>query len=181
MAAGKVEPPARTFYRNRVGNFLNCAICAIVALVLLNQLATNIGEQNPSPIVVGNAIFLAAFVMSAARLSAIGVVVTSDGIKIRNVLRNHVVRWDEIKSFELDLNEPPPRCGKVVLDDGRQIRMTGVGYGRASHFAQNTVDALNRQLAGSKCSMQEDLAKPTAGLHRSGSGKLPPAPSAVDA
>jgi hypothetical protein len=137
----------RVFYRNRINNFLVWVITMFGALYFLVELIHSINETEYSFILIGlTGILMIAFLIPALRCPRSGVVVTSGSVMVRNILKTHVLRWDEVERFELTRYDPWPKVGVAILKSGRRIPMTGVQFALATRFAQNTVAALNAQL-----------------------------------
>jgi len=83
----------------------------------------------------------------ALRVAIQGVVADESGVLVRNGLRSHRLRWDEIERFEYGRCDPWPRVGVVVLQSGHRIAMVSLQRGYVGHFPERAVEALNGQLA----------------------------------
>lgn len=138
----------RVFYRNRTSNFLVWVITTFGALYFLVELIHLINEAVISPILIGlTGVLMIAFLVPALRCPRSGVVSTSSNLIVRNILKTHIFRWDEVERFELTRYDPWPKVGVAVLKSGRRVPMTGVQFALATRFAQNTVASLNETLA----------------------------------
>jgi membrane protein YdbS with pleckstrin-like domain len=148
----KGVPANRVFYRFKLTNFSVWLITAFAALYFLTELVKELGEKEAQPAtIILTALLMVAFLVPAVRYPWHGVVATTKEIKVRNILKTHVVRWSEIDRFELTRHNPWPRVGVVALKSGKNIPMTGiqaVPYERSpiTKFAMKTVAALNEQL-----------------------------------
>lgn len=81
----------------------------------------------------------------AVRMAIQGVIADEKGVLIRNGLRSHRLRWDEIDHFEYGRCDPWPRIGLAVLRSGRRIAMVSLQRGYISHFPEQAVEALNSE------------------------------------
>jgi Bacterial PH domain len=80
---------------------------------------------------------------------------TSRGVTIRNILKTHVLQWEQIERFELPRQDPRKRVAVAVLKDGASVAMSGIRYsGLESRSAQRIVDELNAQLTERGVAMQ---------------------------
>jgi hypothetical protein len=144
-----------SFYRNRLSNFIVWIIVVWTALYLLIHLIHNLEGAEPSLfLIVLEIILMLGFLVPAVRLPRHGVVTTSAELTIHNILRTYVIRWEDVERFELAPYDrlAGVKAGTAVLKDGRRITMTGVQtvafeWAYATKFAENTVSALNAQLA----------------------------------
>lgn len=89
------------------------------------------------------------------RVPVWGIVTTERFLKIRNILRTYVVRWDDVEQFELGRHDPWPCVGIAVLKDGRRVPITAIQpaypWSPANKFARRTIPALNKELELSRC------------------------------
>ena len=83
----------------------------------------------------------------AVRFAIQGVLTDEAGVLIRNGLRSHRLRWEDIDHFEYSRCDPWPRVGVAVLRSGRRIAMVSLQRGYVGHFPERAVEALNGQLA----------------------------------
>jgi Bacterial PH domain len=81
----------------------------------------------------------------AVRFAVQGVLVDEVGVLIRNGLRSHRLRWEDIDHFEYARCDPWPRVGVAVLRTGRRIAMVSLQRGYVGHFPEQAVEALNRE------------------------------------
>jgi Bacterial PH domain len=155
----------RVFYRNKVSNFLVWMLTTLGALYFLAETVEAVEESEGSVVLIGfSALLMMSFLIPALRESFHGVVVTGSQVRIRNIMRSHVLGWDEIERFELARYNPWPKVGVAVLESGRRVPMTGVQFALATRFAQDTVVALNTRLAAMR---GRDFQTGRAGEHSS--------------
>jgi Bacterial PH domain len=134
-----------TFYRNRVANFLVWAMTAFAALYFLTEMVSALGDAlNPAAVGI-DASLMIVFLVPAVRFPRHGVVTSPSGIVVRNILRTHVLHWDEVERFEI-ASDFVTNGGVAVLFDGRRIPMTGINQGFVGHCVAETVAALNEEL-----------------------------------
>jgi hypothetical protein len=81
----------------------------------------------------------------AVRLAIQGVITDENGVLVRNGLRSHRLRWEDIDRFEYGRCDPWPRVGVAVQRNGRRIAMVSLQRGRLGHFPEDAVAELNRQ------------------------------------
>lgn len=143
----------RMVYHSRLANYLAFGIFGFGALAFLVKFIKAL-DANPSKaaLVVFAAVLMVAFLVPTLRFPFNGVVATDGELRVRNILKTHVLRWDQVERFELTRCDPWPRVGVVVLTNGRRIAMSGVQavpyeWSPATKFAKRTVAALNQQLA----------------------------------
>lgn len=143
------------FYRNRLSNFIVWMIVAWAFLYFLIQLVHDAKAESPSVFLIClDAALTAGFAVPVVRLPRHGVWVTSNKLTIYNILKTHVIYWDDVERFELISSDrlAGVKVGTAVLKDGAHIAMTGVrtiAFERAyaTRFAKKTITALNAQLA----------------------------------
>ncbi len=133
------------FYRDRLPNFFVCAVTGLGALYSLFELLRALGDSASPAVIAIDAGLMVGFLVPAVRFPRNGVVTSPSGIVIRNILRTHVLRWDEVERFEI-ANDFVPNGGVAVLNDGTRIPMTGINQGLVGHFVAVTVAALNEEL-----------------------------------
>lgn len=137
----------RQFYRNRLANSGVFIIC-VFATISFFSLAFEAVHTNEQAALVGMLfVFAIIALVPTLREPFHGVVVTSTQVRVRNIMRTHVLSWDEIERFELAKYDPWPKIGVVILKSGRRVPMVGVQWAVLSKFAENTVVALNERLA----------------------------------
>jgi hypothetical protein len=141
----------RIFFCNRVSNLLVCALTGFGALYFLVETVEAVEETDASVVLVGfSALLMVAFLLVALREPFHGVVVTNSQVRIRNIMRTHVLGWDQIERFELAKYDPWPKIGVAILKTGRRVPMVGVQWAPLGQFAENTVMTLNRKLAATR-------------------------------
>jgi hypothetical protein len=136
----------RRFYRNRVSNGAVCVLCAFFVVVFLVLALEAIEKSDGAALVIIGFILCGVFLVPALREPFHGVVATSTEVKIRNILRTHMLSWNEIERFELARYDPWPRIGVAVLKAGRRVPMVGIQAARRSRLAEETISALNQEL-----------------------------------
>lgn len=137
-----------TFYRSRLTNGLVFLITGFAALEFLLKLVRQAEKPEPAGVLlVMSAILFVAFLVPTLRYPRHGVVATRDKLVIRNILKTHVVDWDDVDRFELGRYDPWPKVGIAVLRGGKRIPMTGVQWRPATPYAERTIAALNQELA----------------------------------
>ncbi len=137
----------RHFVRNRFANGCLFAICAFAAIAFLEIGIEAINGGSGTVLVAFDFVLCTIFSVPAVRSLVYGVVITGTQLKIRNIMRTHVLRWDEVERFELARYDPWPRVGVAVLKSGRRVPMVGVQWAPLSRFAEKTVAGLNERLA----------------------------------
>jgi hypothetical protein len=138
----------RQVYRNRLSNWSVCLICGFATIAFYQIAVEAIRKNNGAVLVAFGFIMCAIFLIPTLREPFHGVVVTPTQVRVRNIMRTHVLSWDQIERFELAKYDPWPKIGVVVLRGGRRVPMVGVQRAPLGRFAENTVAALNERLAG---------------------------------
>jgi hypothetical protein len=110
----------------------------------------NIRTNQPVGLIVFGFILCGLFLVPALREPLHGVVVTRTEVRIRNIMRTHVVSWDEIERFDLAKYDPWPKIGVAILKTGKRLPMVGVQWTPVGRSAENTVAALNEKLAATR-------------------------------
>lgn len=136
----------RRIYRRWFANVTLFILCSFATLIFLVLSLESIEKDNGAVLITFGFVLFAIFLVPAARCIFYGVVVTESEVRVRNILRTHVLAWDEIDRFELTKYDPWPLIGVAVLKTGRRIPMAGIQWALLSHFAKDTVSALNDQL-----------------------------------
>lgn len=145
----------RVFYRNRLSNFLVWLLATFGTLYFLVETVEAIEEKEASVVLIGfSALLMVAFLAPALREPFHGVIITPTQVRIRNIMRTHVLSWDEIERFELAKYDPWPKIGVAVLKTGRRVPMVGVQWAPVSRFAESTVVALNERLSALRGSQE---------------------------
>jgi hypothetical protein len=135
-----------TFYRSRLTNSLVFLITGFAALEFLVNLVRQAEKPEPSGVLlVMSTILFVAFLVPTLRYPRHGVVATRDQLVIRNILKTHIVDWDDVDRFELGRYDPWPKVGIAVLRNGKRIPMTGVQWRPATPYAERAVAALNQE------------------------------------
>lgn len=147
-----MDTKSRTYYRFRFNAIGLCLFASFAALYFLTEIIKAVNANEPSAVVIVLLCVLTIlFLIPAIRFPFNGAVATPSALTIRNIVRTHVVKWEEIERFELTRHDPWPRVAVVVLKTGKHIPMTGVQavpYERSpvTKFAKNTVASLNERL-----------------------------------
>jgi hypothetical protein len=124
-----------------------CLISGFATIAFYQMAIEAIHKDVGTGFVIFGFIWCAIFLVPTLREPFHGVVVTSTQVRVRNIMRTHVLDWDQIERFELAKYNPWPRIGVVALKGGRRVPMVGVQWAPLGSFAENTVAALNERLA----------------------------------
>jgi hypothetical protein len=159
-------PEKPTFYRGRLANLVTWLIVAGTTLYLLTSLARNIKEPEPSDFLIAfDAIAFIGFLVPTLRVPRNGVLTTSRAVTIRNILKTHVLQWEQIERFELPRQDPRKRVAVAALKDGASVAMSGIRYsGLESRSAQKIVEELNTQLAERRGAANTSAASASANV-----------------
>jgi hypothetical protein len=115
----------RRVLRSREQSLILLAIALIAPLMAIQRLFSG----NPSvDLSLGAriAFMLLTVVLAAFRVSRSGVVVTEEGVVVKNPLRSQSFRWEEIVCFSLRRRGLFPGLGHVDLQDGRVVPIYGI-------------------------------------------------------
>lgn len=137
----------RRFYRRRVLNGTLFILCGWATIVFWGLGEEAISKDDGPAVITLCFILFAICLVPTIRCPFYGVVITDTKVRVRNILRTHVLRWDEIDRFEYEKYDPWPLIGVVWLKNGRRVPMGGIQWALLSKFAENTVAALNERLA----------------------------------
>lgn len=96
-----------------------------------------------------------AFALAATRASTMGVRVSAEGIRVRNLLRTRDVGWDEIAGFSMGRTTLLPVVGMLELVDGSSIPISGIQPRNILFFpgdraAHQLVEQLNTELVAQR-------------------------------
>jgi len=94
-------------------------VFGVVGLVLVASSGSRSGQILGG---LGIAIYLAV----GARVALMGAFVGPDGLRIRNPLRTHSIRWSDCQGFRVG-RYGLPRVAIADLNDGRSIPIFGIG------------------------------------------------------
>jgi hypothetical protein len=147
---GTPEVATRHFYRNRFSNLVVWLIAVFAVDLLLVQGAREVRDGGPVLLVCLDFVLAAAFLVAVLRVPFHGVVATAQGVRIRNVWRTHVLRWDEVERFESGVYAPWPWAGIAVLRNGHRIPIVGIQRGAIGRSTEKAVAALNERLAAAR-------------------------------
>jgi len=71
-------------------------------------------------------------IVLSARILTVGVYVTSDRVRIRNLFITRWVRMSDVEKFSYGPLRIFPAVGIATLRDGRKLAMTGIAVGRGA-------------------------------------------------
>jgi PH (Pleckstrin Homology) domain-containing protein len=128
-------------------------IVLLVAIVLGTEGAVGGHSHSTTGFVLGGVIFLLVAIPGARGALAV-LIVTDQGVTVRNPFRTVSIAWDEVEAFELGRYKVlgcvcvVRRVDRTVVPAFAIQGITGQPRRRTSVLAKQTVDELNEQLTG---------------------------------
>jgi hypothetical protein len=119
----KADKPQRV-YRSRTQRLSITFSILLFDVIIASGIARNTGRTS---LVVFGVALIVLFSVVGLRAALAGIVVSPEGIHVRNVFSNSDFRWDEIERFEIDAEKGWfPRVCRIYTKNGRIKRAFGI-------------------------------------------------------
>jgi hypothetical protein len=114
----------RRVYRSRTQSFTMVMMILVVDVLIGAGVARNIDRTGLAAFGIA---IIALYTAVVWRAAVTGIIISPEGIQVRNVLSNADFEWSEVERFEIDATKGWfPQICRVYTKDGRVKRAVGI-------------------------------------------------------